>query len=873
MGFSETRRNKMTVFQWLKRLGLALVFVLCASILFSQQPTVPNGYYDGTETLTGAPLKTALYNIIKGHNNIGYSGLWGAYKTTDKLVIGSISYVYDMYSVKSDSSASYYFTHTTDQCGNYSGEGDCYNREHSFPKSWFNDASPMYSDLFHIVPTDGYVNGKRSNYPFGEVASPTWTSTNGSKLGACSYPGYTGTVFEPIDEYKGDFARIYFYMATRYEDVIAGWPGSEMTNGTSFPCFSTWALSMLIEWNIQDPISEKEINRNEAVYLFQNNRNPFVDHPEFVASIWGGNSPSKISNISIQPITPKATDPVWVSATIIDAEGIQTVSMKWGTNSGNLNNTIAMTTAGNNLFATQTAIPAQNAGTMVYYSIQVMDVEAALVSSPVNSYTVLSNSPSVITDIYTQPAVPKAIDPVWVSATITDVEGIQAVSLKWGTNSGNLSNSIAMTTAGNNLYTTQDAIPAQSAGVSVHYAVQVTDAENVIKTGTIYSYTIQQVLEPVVLLNENFETATFNQDISINGWINFNETGSKKWKGTGSADNLYAQATSYGSGTENSIWLVSPTLNLAAYSDEVFSFDINVGYWVGKGLSVLISENFDRTNILGATWKEVTADFLIPETPTNSYGTLQPAGMLNLDSYSSYITFAFKYTGNSSSGINQTTTYQIDNVKVTGLGGPDILSPALSVRPANLTNELPINSSVAISSNEPLKNANGSSLDVNYIKSVISFKSNVGGTSYSVQIGDDQQQLVLIPDGDLNYNTDYTVTISSKAFADAAGNKTLGLQSGFTTIANPNSLIEVAENEWMFFPNPCKGIVTLAMGNHKVHYIKTQVYSPEGKLLKQLDWVNPSVNLILEISDLGKGIYFLKLFIDNEVVIRKVVVE
>ncbi len=103
-----------------------------------------------------------------------------------------------------------------DQCGNYGGEGDCYNREHSWPKSWSDEDAPMYSDLFHLYPTDGYVNGRRSNYPFGDVGSASWTSMNGSKVGSCSYPGYSGTVFEPIYEYKGDFARSYFYMTVRY---------------------------------------------------------------------------------------------------------------------------------------------------------------------------------------------------------------------------------------------------------------------------------------------------------------------------------------------------------------------------------------------------------------------------------------------------------------------------------------------------------------------------------------------------------------------------------------------------------------------------------------------------------------------------------
>ncbi len=246
---------------------------------------IPQGYYDAAIGKTGAELKTALYNIIKGHTAISYTGLWTAFQTTDKRPDGK---VWDMYS-------NCVFTFGSDQCGNYSGECDCYNREHSMPKSWFNEGTPMYSDLFHLVPTDGYVNGRRSNYPFGEVTNPTYTSGNGSKLGPCSFPGYTGVVFEPVDDYKGDFARGYLYMATRYENVIASWEnydqnGNAMLDGTSYPAYEPWAVNLLLAWHQQDPVSAKEIARNNAVYVLQHNRNPYIDHPEYANQVWNPGS-------------------------------------------------------------------------------------------------------------------------------------------------------------------------------------------------------------------------------------------------------------------------------------------------------------------------------------------------------------------------------------------------------------------------------------------------------------------------------------------------------------------------------------------------------------------------------------------------------
>jgi len=244
----------------------------------------PQGYYDPAAGLFGTALQQALHDIIDDHNVLSYDELWSAFQSTDKKSNGK---VWDMYSDIPGGTPPYQYTFGSDQCGSYNGEGDCYNREHSWPKSWFNDKSPMYSDLFHLYPTDGYVNNKRSNYPYGEVGSVSWTSDNGSKLGDCSTPGYSGTVFEPIDPYKGDLARTYFYMATRYYKEDNGWSGSGMTTGSQL---KPWAVTMLLEWHLADPVSDKEINRNNAAWLLQHNRNPFIDHPEYAQNIWGTNA-------------------------------------------------------------------------------------------------------------------------------------------------------------------------------------------------------------------------------------------------------------------------------------------------------------------------------------------------------------------------------------------------------------------------------------------------------------------------------------------------------------------------------------------------------------------------------------------------------
>ena len=260
---------KKFYFSW-----ILFVFVTAAA----QEPA---GYYNSAAGLEGAAMQQALHNIIDGHNAISYSALWNAYEDTDKKPNGK---VWDMYSDVPGGTPPYQFTFFSDQCGNYNSEGDCYNREHSFPRSWFGGTvAPMNTDLFQVYPTDGYVNGKRGNYPYGEVGTASWTSLNGCKLGSCITPGYSGVVFEPIDAYKGDFARTYFYMATRYLGEDNNWPGSPMVNGAQ-P--KAWALQMLHTWHLDDPVSDKEVARNNAVYAIQQNRNPYIDHPEFVEIVW-----------------------------------------------------------------------------------------------------------------------------------------------------------------------------------------------------------------------------------------------------------------------------------------------------------------------------------------------------------------------------------------------------------------------------------------------------------------------------------------------------------------------------------------------------------------------------------------------------------
>ncbi|MCA6067538.1 endonuclease [Chryseobacterium sp. RG1] len=287
----------------------------------------PSGYYNSANGLTGASLKTALSTIItNGHQDKGYNGLWTGYKTTDiDKNYENDGSILDIYSEKPTTTDPYKYTPVTNQCGTYSVEGNCYNREHIIPQSLFNEASPMVADIHFIRATDGKVNGMRSNYPFGKVGTATFTSKNGSKLGNSASSGYSGTVFEPIDEFKGDVARMIFYFVTRYQSKLSSFTSGDMLGSSTYPGLQTWELNVLLAWHNQDPVSQAEINRNNASYTYQGNRNPFIDNPGYVDLIWGSQQPAADTQ------APTAATGLSVSGTTSSS-----ISLSWNASTDNV---------------------------------------------------------------------------------------------------------------------------------------------------------------------------------------------------------------------------------------------------------------------------------------------------------------------------------------------------------------------------------------------------------------------------------------------------------------------------------------------------------------------------------------------------------
>ena len=260
----------------MKKLSFLLpLFYIISLTVFAQ---IPAGYYNAAVGKTGAGLKTQLFSIIStGYKAVSYDNLGDVYVTSDRTSTGN---VWDIYSTCD-------WNFGQKLCGNYTYVCDCYNKEHSIPQSWFSSRTPMVSDAFHVYPTDGKVNGQRSNYPYGECSGGNTLSANAlGKLGTSTFPGYSGTVFEPVDEFKGDLARTYFYFATRYENIMTSIGGASFS-GNVYPALSDWSINLFLKWHRQDPVSQKETDRNNAIYAHQKNRNPFIDYPELAEYIWG----------------------------------------------------------------------------------------------------------------------------------------------------------------------------------------------------------------------------------------------------------------------------------------------------------------------------------------------------------------------------------------------------------------------------------------------------------------------------------------------------------------------------------------------------------------------------------------------------------
>lgn len=266
---------------------LYLMIALCAMIVSGASADYKAGYYNKMNGKSGAALKQAAKECVQSHKTLEYYSLPNYWQYSDvypELVDGCKRW-WDMYS-----DAIYLIR--SNQSGTQSFSANKMQREHSVPKSWWKNSmgsveyTPAYSDMWNLYPSDGAANQAKLNYPMGPTASTSFnngvTKVGGAQTG---YGGGSSKVFEPADEYKGDFARAFMYMATVYDDI--SWVINYMFKQETYPTLQTWAINMLLDWGRRDVVSQKEIDRNNVVEQYQGNRNPFVDFPELAEYIWG----------------------------------------------------------------------------------------------------------------------------------------------------------------------------------------------------------------------------------------------------------------------------------------------------------------------------------------------------------------------------------------------------------------------------------------------------------------------------------------------------------------------------------------------------------------------------------------------------------
>ena len=296
----------------MKKILSLFTLILLVQWTFAVDPSTNLATYyaniDGKATDSNDNLRKTLCTIISnGYTTIGYSSLpnsvYAASSNPSDFYNGSGSSktmedIYSSYPYNSSQDGS-----SATTCGTG------WNKEHTVPQSWFNESSPMKSDAHHVFPTDIRMNSCRSNYPYGENNASKYCSSYGyGHLGTSTFSGYTGQVFDPGSKedcggncYRGDLARVYFYMATRYRttNFTNGTGGTSFTYTNGVADLTDYMKNLMLKWHREDPVSEKELKRNNAIYAHQHNRNPFVDYPCLVEYIWGDKKGETVSLSSL----------------------------------------------------------------------------------------------------------------------------------------------------------------------------------------------------------------------------------------------------------------------------------------------------------------------------------------------------------------------------------------------------------------------------------------------------------------------------------------------------------------------------------------------------------------------------------------------
>lgn len=364
----------------MKKITFILILIFLSFLSFSQ---IPTGYYDSAEGLTGEDLKAALHNIIDDHIEFSYD---------------AVRYILDETDTDPNNSNNLILLYKGNSINNDWDGGSTWNREHVWAKSHgdFGNNAPAGTDLHHLRPTDPSVNSSRGNKDF---------DNGGTQHDEATECYYTDHSWEPRDAVKGDVARMIFYMEVRYEGDESGEPDLEMVDYiNSSPSKEPYhgKKSILLQWHNEDPVDDFERDRNEVIYSYQNNRNPFIDHPEYVDYIWGSGVPEDpiITEIEYSPASPIANEAISVSANVTDNGSVSSVSLSWGTDGSTFPNTITMSNTSGDVYETNTSIPGQSDGITIYFKIEATDDE----SNTTTSSTVIieiTNAVDIINEDFT----------------------------------------------------------------------------------------------------------------------------------------------------------------------------------------------------------------------------------------------------------------------------------------------------------------------------------------------------------------------------------------------------------------------------------------------------------------------------------------
>lgn len=447
-------------------LNLRSYMTLCLALIASLSLAgAPAGYYNSAQGLSGDSLRNALHNIIDGHNSLSYNGAKDELWEVVDVQNGQITCVYSGRVTTS-----------------LSRDTDGMNAEHTWPQSRGAGSTPPRSDLHHLFVTDSTWNSRRGSLRFKNVTSPDETSPTGAKVDFSQG-------FEPPDINKGDIARAIFYFSVRYEIDVINNSSLQGSNGSTSDDMMG-ELDDLLEWHFADPPSAFEQTRNDRVYVIQGNRNPFVDHPEYITAMFNLGPVAPVITTSLSPASPQYTDSTFVRA-LIDADSAinsSTVKTFWRIGSTGAFNEQSMSllsgSTTNGTWQMDTPIPPQNGGTEIQYYVEATDTNAASARSPETgtaSFTVIGPEPPTVS-LTVLPSQPRYDETTTIRATITSDNPIQAngVTLFWKTSAEVQFNSVMMNqisgTSTNGQWEMSTPIPLQSGGTVIQYYATAIDS-------------------------------------------------------------------------------------------------------------------------------------------------------------------------------------------------------------------------------------------------------------------------------------------------------------------------------------------------------------------------------------------------------------